>query len=276
MKLEKVTQAMDGAVEIAEGILHHDIPYATATQAGAEVALHAALYLPARPDSPPPLFVWFHGGAFKFGHYHQKLSRQMGRRMAQAGIAYASVQYRLRGEMADLSDAVAGQYDRLWEMKSHLIRRGLCKAPSLVALEDAVRFLNWQAAQAGKFGWSDKVVVGGTSAGGITAFNTVFTAPELGLTRPQIAGAFATSGGYNFPSLVQTPLPVLAQHSPLDERVSIKGVRMLKDKLGDQMELLESDPMIHGHLDLVPGEKPWQIYKRLVGFVKRASGEDGA
>ncbi|MGV6813072.1 MAG: alpha/beta hydrolase [Brevirhabdus sp.] len=261
----------DGAADTSAGYTHHDLAYGVASQGGEAVELRAALYLPTSADTPPPLFVWFHGGAFKFGNYHQKLSRQMGRRLAQAGIAYASAQYRLRGEIADLSDQVASQYDRLWDLKAHLIRRGLCKAPSLVALEDAVRFLKWQGEHAGDFGWSGKVIVGGTSAGGITAFNTVFTAPELGLERPEISGVFATSGGYNFPSLVKTPLPVLAQHSPLDERVSIKGVRMLKDKLGDQMELLESDPMIHGHLDLVPGEKPRRIYERLVRFVRQAT-----
>lgn len=262
---------MDAVADSPLGYIHRDMAYGSAVQGGKQVELRTALYLPVSAIAPPPLFVWFHGGAFKFGHYHQKLSRQLGRRMAQSGIAFASVQYRLRGEMGDLSGQVAGQYDRLWGLKAHLIRRGLCKAPSLVALEDAVRFLNWQAGHREEFGWSDKLVVGGTSAGGITAFNTVFTAPELGLERPRISGVFATSGGYNFPSLVKTPLPVLAQHSPLDDRVSIKGVRMLKDKLGDRMELLESDPMIHGHLDLVPGEKPWQIYARLVGFVKKAT-----
>lgn len=267
---------MDGSETPSQSLRHHDMVYGQAMQGGRERPLHVALYLPPRTAAPPPLFVWFHGGAFKFGNYHQKLSRQMGRRMAQAGIAYASVEYRLAGTEADLSPDVAARYDALWEKKAHLIRRGLCKAPSLVALEDAVRFLTWQSTVADGYGWSDKVIVGGTSAGGITAFNTVFTAPFLGLTRPPIAGAFATSGGYNFPDLVRTRLPVLAQHSPLDERVSIKGVRMLKAKLGDQMELLESDPMIHGHLDLVPGEKTWRIYERLAGFVQRAAGSNGA
>jgi len=263
---------MDGATETHADFTHHDVAYGTARQGDSDVELRAALYIPTAPETPPPLLVWFHGGAFKFGHYHQKLSRQMGRRLAAAGVAYASVQYRLRGEVDDLSPAVAAQHDRLWNMKAHLIRRGLCKAPSLVAMEDAVRFLNWQRDQADTYGWSDRLVVGGTSAGGITAFNAVFTASELGLEPPRIDGVFATSGGYNFPSLVTDPhVVVLAQHSPLDERVSIKGVRMLKDKLGDRMELLESDPMIHGHLDLVPGEKPWKTYERLAGFIRKAA-----
>jgi len=262
---------MDGASESTATFIHHDVAYGTAQLGGQDVELRAALYLPRAPETPPPLFVWFHGGAFKFGNYHQRLSRQMGRRLAQAGIAYASAQYRLRGELDDLSQQVSGQFDALWSRKANLIRRGLCKAPSLVALEDAVRFLNWQRDHADQYGWSDRLVLGGTSAGGITAFNAVFSAPELGLDRPPIAGVFATSGGYNYPSLVTPTIDVLAQHSPLDERVSINGVRMVKDKLGDRMELLESDPMLHGHMDLVPGEKPWVIYERLVGFVKRTA-----
>lgn len=249
--------------------VYDDVPYGVARQGGKSIALHCSLYLPQDTASRPPLFVWFHGGAFKFGSYKQKMARRLGRRLSKMGIAVASVEYRLRGTAGDLSAGVAGNVDAYQRHRDKLIRPGLCEFRSLVALEDGARFLAWAQDEAPRFGWSEKRVLGGSSAGGITAFNIAFGSTPLGLPIPPVHGAFACSGGYNYPDFVnpRDDFRVLALHNPLETRVSVNGVRMLERKLGGQMELLESDEHIHGHCDLNPDEPKARTYQRIADFV---------
>lgn len=253
--------------------LFDNVPYTDVRQDGNAVRLRCSLYLPRPSDARPPLFVWFHGGAFKFGNHRQKMSQRLGRRLAKSGIAFASVQYRLRGTFADLTQETALKVEHHQTFKSNLIRPGLCEFRSLVALQDGVGFLAWASSEADRFGWSEKRILGGTSAGGITAFNIVFGATNIGLSVPEIHGVFACSGGFNYPALVH-PRPnfrALALHNPLDDRVSIKGVRMLRQKLDDRMELLESESHIHGHCELNPGEPRFKTFKRITDFVDLAT-----
>ncbi|SLN48749.1 alpha/beta hydrolase fold protein [Roseovarius litorisediminis] len=252
--------------------LFDDVPYGTAMLNGTETILHAALYLPNSYSAPPPLLLWLHDGAFKFGSYKQRICGRVGRRMARAGIAVAAIQYRLNATPEDLSPTVRDQFDELMGKSTRLIRNGLTHHRSLAAMEDCVVFLNWAEQQADLYGWSGGRVIGGMSAGGITALNALFTAPSLGLNRPPVAGVFCLSGGYTYPDLVHAPTQtrVLALHNPDDRRVSIRGVRMLKEKLGDRMELLESDSMIHGRIALTPDERPMVSFARLSEFVRKA------
>lgn len=245
------------------------VPYGVARQNGQDMTLYCSLHLPKDADTPPPLFVWFHGGAFKFGEHGHKMSRRLGRRLTRMGIAVASVQYRLRGTAEDLAEPVLSRIEEYQSHREKLIRAGLCEYRSFVALEDGVRFLSWASGAADRFGWSGKRVLGGSSAGGLTAYNIAFGAERLGLGVPDIQGVFACSGGFNYPDLV-TPrdgFRSLALHNPNDRRVSIAGVRMLKHKLGDRLELLESEDHIHGHCELFPGETKSNTYGRIATFI---------
>jgi dienelactone hydrolase len=259
----------DGAAHFT---LHRDVVYGHAPLAGARTALSCTLFLPGGVTAPP-LFAWFHAGAFKFGSHDHKAARRLGRRLTREGIAVASVGYRLRADVSDLSAPVRAGLDDLAALQGRLIRPGLCQARSLAALEDGLRFLDWADANAARYGWGPRRVVGGASAGGITAFNMAFSPPALGLAQPGLDGVFATSGGYNYPSLVagNDRVVALAQHNPDDPRVSVKGVRMVKRALGARMTLLESPEMMHGHLDLTPGEKPRVTFRRVADFVHAAT-----
>ncbi|MFX0543734.1 alpha/beta hydrolase [Roseovarius sp. S4756] len=253
----------------------HDVVYGQASLGGVEVDMPASLFLPSdiTAEAPPPLFVWFHAGAFKFGSHDMKIARRLGRRLTQAGIAVASVGYRLRATEADLSEQVRAHLESLQAQRGNLIRPGLCEARSLAALEDGLMFLDWAAGASGRYGWGPGIVVGGASAGGLTAFNLAFSPPALGLPPARVNGVFASSGGYNYPALVtgNDRLVALAQHDPEDSRVSVKGVRMLKRKMGDRMTLLEMPGMLHGHLELQPDEKPAATFERLADFIHKAT-----
>lgn len=250
-----------------------DLPYGQAPLGGNEMTLHCSLYLPEGGQGRPPLFLFFHHGAFKFGSYKQKICKRLGRRLTREGIAVAAVQYRLRAEESDLSEQVRDHLQGFQALGGRFIRPGLCQARSLAALEDGLRFLDWAAENADRFGWSDRRIAAGASAGGITAFNLAFSPPALGLEPRRIDGVYSTSGGYNYPALVHQDgdLIALSQHSPADKRVSVEGVRMLKQKLGSRMDLIESESMIHGHLDLVPDERPVVTFRRISAFVHKAA-----
>ncbi|MCV6824276.1 MULTISPECIES: alpha/beta hydrolase [Halocynthiibacter] len=251
--------------------IYNDVPYVCASLGDKEITLHSTIYLPKECKLKPPLFVWFHGGAFKFGSHNQKMAKRLGRRLSQKGIAVASVQYRLHGKAEDVSDKIASQIDEYQNNRENLIRPGLCEFRSIVAMEDGVSFLGWASDVADRFGWSEKRVIGGSSAGGITACNIAFGARQLGLNAPFIHGVFSCSGGYSYPRYVDPSdnFSVLALHNPNETRVSVDGVRMLKKKLGGKMELLESEAHIHGHCELSPGEPKWQTYERIERFVNK-------
>ncbi|MFU1477597.1 hypothetical protein ACM25N_07780 [Roseovarius sp. C7] len=46
---------------------------------------------------------------------------------------------------------------------------------------------------------------------------------------------------------------------------------MLKDKLGDKMELLEARDHIHGHCELHPGEPKATTFGRITDFVAQTT-----
>ena len=254
-------------------VVYDDLVFAQTRLAGQPTDLRCSVYLPRAPAAPPPVLVWYHGGAFKFGSYAQRICQRVGRQLAKQGIAVISAQYRLRATFDDLSPHVQPQVRDLLDRRQRLIRPGLSQERSLAATEDGVALLDWADEHAQQFGWSGTRIVGGVSAGGILAFNLAFTAPALGLRQGPLAGVFASSGGYDYPHLVREAAVgrVMALHNPADDRVSINGVRMLERKLRARMRLLTSDSMVHGKLELTPEEKPRVAFRRLAGFVQEAA-----
>jgi len=256
-------------------IVYEDIPYAETRLRDEPKALHCSIYLPRNSTVPPPVLIWFHGGAFKFGSHNQRICQRVGRYLAPHGIAVISGGYRLHATFDDLSPTVQPQVADHLAGRQRLIRPGLSQERSLAATEDGVALLAWAAQQSSVFGWSDKRIVAGVSAGGILALNLLFTAPALGLARNPLHGAFVVSGGYDFPHLVQPDLacPIMALHNPDDKRVSIRGVEMLQEKLGPRMRLLTSQSMMHGKLELTADEPSRAALRRLLRFVQ--GGVDG-
>lgn len=258
--------------------LHEDIVFARAPRDGLPEPLQCDLYLPATPAARPPLLVWFHDGAFRVGSHQSKMCRRLGRRLTGAGIAVASVQYRLHSKRGDLSDPVSGRYDALQRETGPWLRRGLSHFRALAAMEDGIAFLNWARENGDRFGWSDRFVLGGSSAGGITALNLTFTAPHIGLDRPHISSLVLTSAGYNYPALIaKAPgCPILALHDPDDRRVPIDSVRALRDRFGDLVELHESSDMRHGGLTLRTGESRAETHARISAFILRTTAPQTA
>jgi acetyl esterase/lipase len=106
--------------------------------------LELDLYLPAGSDGPVPAVVFLHGGGWRLGSRHTAGPAYRGasptpfERVAQAGVAVASVDYRLSGE-----------------------------ATFPAQLHDAKAAVRWVRARAGELGVDpDRVMAWGESAGG--------------------------------------------------------------------------------------------------------------
>jgi acetyl esterase len=121
---------------------------------GGELA--ARLYVPASDSpEPPPLLVYFHGGGWVIGDLetHDSPCRFLA---ANAGVQVLAVDYRLAPEH-----------------------------PFPAAAEDAFAAFRWVSENAARFGTeSDRIAVGGDSAGGNLAAVAALTAREEGGSAP--------------------------------------------------------------------------------------------
>ncbi|GAA3874098.1 alpha/beta hydrolase [Saccharothrix violaceirubra] len=117
--------------------------------------LRVRLYLP-KSDEPAPLFLWMHGGGWTIGSIEE--NELASRRVAEAGIAVASVEYRLAPEH-----------------------------PFPAAPEDCYAVLAWFARNGAEHGVDgSRIATGGESAGGNLATVLALLSRERG--GPRIAG----------------------------------------------------------------------------------------
>ncbi|TWT99199.1 Carboxylesterase NlhH [Botrimarina colliarenosi] len=75
---------------------YDELVYATVDSGGADRQLHLDLWLPDDAVGETPLVLWIHGGGWS-GGTHDQLPVALGQ-MLNAGLAVASVEYRLSGE----------------------------------------------------------------------------------------------------------------------------------------------------------------------------------
>jgi acetyl esterase/lipase len=147
--------------------------------------LELDLYLPAESDGPVPVVVFLHGGGWRLGSRHLAGPAYRGQtptpfeRIAQAGIAVASADYRLSGE-----------------------------APWPAQLHDAKAAVRWLRARAGDVGIDpERIAAWGESAGG-------HLAELLGLT----VGDPALEGGIGVSGPSSAVAAVAAWYAPSDVR----------------------------------------------------------
>lgn len=123
---------------------HIDVAYREADASAGDYAAQLCkldLYLPASPAKDFPILVWFHGGGLSGGDKAAAPEQAAARRLADRGVAVASVNYRLSPK------AVFPAY-----------------------LEDAAAAVRWTADHAAELGADPKkLYVGGYSAGGYLA-----------------------------------------------------------------------------------------------------------
>ena len=249
-----------------------DQVYGEAPYRGASKTLHVDLYLPDPTLRPAPLFVWWHGGGFRNGQYHHVEHRKLARQLNREGFAVAAPEYRLRSKDEDLASVTRAKMPAIEAQRMEGFRENLSNAQAHAAMEDAIRVLVWLEAQRERLGFAGKFVLGGSSAGAITAINAVQLAPHIGLDRPDIGGIIGFSGGFAFPDLYEPELcPVFAMHNPADQRVDIASIRTVAAKDASVM-LLECADQEHGGIRIHPGEPKKVHYGRIRSLVAQMSG----
>lgn len=198
-----------GASGAADGVWYLDpvfdevdvtsgVPYRTATDCnGSDVDLALDVYEPAGDAAATrPLFVWIHGGSFAIGSRDGALEAVVGNDWAQRGYVVASISYRLCPTLS--GDVINDAY------------------------EDAAAAVAWLRAHAADYRIDpERVVVGGASAGAITALQVGYTpdrsAGEGVPSDPSHADAVLSMAGAWLPSVVEPgEPPVLMAHGTSD------------------------------------------------------------
>jgi hypothetical protein len=251
------------------------VTYATAPTLRGDRALMADVSV---LDGPPAdLLVWMHSGGFRTGSRQHGSHAVIARRFALQGIATAFIDYRLARPPAVLrpaSDAVLPALQADARTAGEEMPESFWGARPLAVVEDACAFMRYAQTQADDWNLSGKFLVGGSSAGAISALNTLWLPQFMGLERPAISTVLAFSGGFAYPSFRHTTgARIYALHNPADTRVPISSIRRLAARTGnsdDPVTLIEDPHNIHGDFCVTPQESVRDAIKRIAAFHRAA------
>lgn len=221
-------------------------------------------------DGPFDLLVWLHSGGFRNGSRRHMSHGRLAAGFTRNGYACAVIDYRLARPHAKLSDNVRSQFESL---VAEAVASGeempdiFYGARPLAVVEDCCIFLRRCETWKKDLKLSGQYLVGGSSAGAISALNTLYLPQRMNLKRPKIDTVLSFSGGFAYtPSLYRSEAKIYAIHNPEDGRVPISSIRRLYDTTPDPVTLIESDGNVHGHLTLSPEEALAEAVDRCVAF----------
>jgi predicted esterase len=193
----------------ASVIVTPDIPFAWVLgEHGLLETLKMDLYEPEGDTEPVrPTFIWIHGGGFYKGDKADPINVEIATRFAKRGYVTASINYRLR----------EGDY----------FEPGDPDLPQVIqdAQHDAQAAVRWLRANAATYGVdADRIAIGGTSAGAITALFVNYNASDPGESGnpgyPSDTSAVIDVSGAVDTSLMETgEPPAMVVHGMLDTRV---------------------------------------------------------
>ncbi len=249
------------------------VTYASHPTSKGDRALEADIFLPGT-NKPTDLLVWMHSGGFRSGARSHKSHARIAARFAPYGIAAAFIDYRLARPPAILLSGTGALLDRLTadaRAAGEEMPESFFGSRPLGVVEDCCAFLNFAETNQALWNLSGRFLVGGSSAGAISALNTLYLPAALGLSRPKISTVLAYSGGFAYPSFIApTGARILAQACPTDARVPVSSIRRYHQALakpGSDLCLLIEHPLYsHGDLALTPQESLSDAVARAAGF----------
>lgn len=231
-------------------------------------------YFKAKGAGPSPVLVWLHSGGFRTGRISHKNHRALARWLTASNISVAFPEYRLNSLREDLETTIQQGMDALEGYAHPDFPENFRGAAAMAALEDTIAFLSWFEARRDQYEFSGPIVLGGSSAGAITALNVAYLAPLLGMTSQKLGGVISCSGGYAYslrPNVVSPP--VLAIHNPEDNRVPSQPIIDLANE-DSAVSLLLSEENDHGSWNLSRTEPRRKAFGRLIGTIRQFSGVD--
>lgn len=232
-------------------------------------SLEFDIHLP-EGEGPSDLLVWMHSGGFRSGSRTHPAHDRIAAAFGAHGIATAFIDYRLARSRSVLTTSVAAQLKDLVadaEQSGEEMTKTFYGPRALAVVEDCCAFLNKVENWKTEFRLSGRYLLGGSSAGAISALNTLYLAPKLGILRPKIDTVFAFSGGFAYSSSLHTTgARVLAQHNENDDKVPISSIRRLASMAPDPFLLIESEVSKHGDIKLMPEEPLETVVARCVAF----------
>jgi acetyl esterase/lipase len=231
-------------------------------------ALQADIFLPGGAE-PAPLIVWMHSGGFRTGSREHPVHARIAAEFGRQGYAMAFIDYRLARPPAILKPATEAALPTLIaeaEVNAEEMQETFYGPRPLGVVEDCCVFLAFAQGRAADWGLSGRFLLAGSSAGAISALNTLYLPPRLGLSRPMVTTVFAFSGGFAYARPAATGARILALHNPADERVPVSSIRRLVDVSPDPCLLIESDTQDHGGLTVDPDEPLDRAVARCVAF----------
>lgn len=251
------------------------VTYATAPTLRGDRPLMADVTLP--DGAPCDLLVWMHSGGFRTGSRQHRNHAVIGRRFALHGIATAFIDYRLARPPALLRPATVAMLPALQAdaiATDEDMHESFFGPRPLAVVEDACAFLGFAQDHAAAWNLSGTFLLGGSSAGAISALNTLWLPPFLGLERPAIATVFAFSGGFAYPSFRHaTGARIYAMHNPEDARVPVSSIRRLVARTtntDDPVTLIEDNHNSHGDFCITPQEPVRSAIARIAAFHRAA------
>lgn len=231
-------------------------------------ALQADIFLPPGTE-PAPLIVWMHSGGFRSGSREHPIHARIAAAFASHGYAMAFIDYRLARPPATLQPQVETALPDLIaeaEANGEEMHETFYGSRPMGVVEDCCAFLGVARACAADWRLSGRFLLGGSSAGAISALNTLYLPRRLGLQRPDISTVFAFSGGFAYAQPAATGARILAVHNPTDDRVPVSSIRRFAAISHDPCLLIESDTQDHGALTLDPAEPLIAAVSRCVAF----------
>jgi hypothetical protein len=201
--------------------------------------------------------IYVHGGGFRNGSRTDPEVVHFAERLTGKGVAVASIDYRLRSQLGDVTsvaeNSVLASQERA--RKVGLSLSDTLYGPSLyTAVEDLSTAINFIKSEASSLGLaSDKIGALGVSAGGIAALSTVFVPRNMedAVTSPDAVVTIAST-------LVQPwrmradGAPCLLINGPRDRIIGIDNARLGLTRaraIEAPFELIETD--MKGHMTQV-------------------------
>ena len=213
---------------------------------GGNIDLYLELFTPDGPNVPfkNPLMILIHGGGFKSGTRFSQDLIEICEDMAQRGWVCTSIDYRLLGDLPIIGDEITNT-----EWWPTLLPPTEEEIGVTAASEDALAAYRWLIMNSDSLSIdTEKIVIGGSSAGSATAINVGYFLDDLGLLQKNDIDAVYDRWGslvLDTDFIQEDDPPIFIVHGDADTTKPVSEAFNIRDKVEGENVLYE--------MHIVPG-----------------------